>query len=122
MVYSEQSISNLNYHLISMADEIVMFVDWLPTLMTLLGEPVPKQPLDGMDISPVLLGKGKLPERSIFFHFPIYLQAYNARRDDGRDPLFRTRPGSVIRKGNWKQIYGAYDYVGIKRACHAMGL
>ena len=33
---------------------------------------------------------------------PIYLQAYNTRKDDGRDPLFRTRPGSIIRKGNWK--------------------
>ena len=58
--------------------------------------------LDGVDFSSVLLKGGPFPSRSIYFHFPIYLQAYNPLRDDGRDPLFRTRPGSVIRKGNWK--------------------
>jgi len=83
-------------------DAVVTFVDWLPTLMTLLWQPLPDRPLDGIDFSPILLGTGKLEERSLFFHFPIYLQAYNPKRDDGRDPLFRTRPGSVMRKGNWK--------------------
>lgn len=40
--------------------------------------------------------------RPLFFHFPFYLQAYEVGGDDGRDDLFRTRPGSVIRLGNWK--------------------
>ena len=83
-------------------DQQVTFVDWLPTLMSMLGHALPNKPMDGIDFSSVLFGKGKLPERSLFFHFPIYLQAYNPLRDDGRDPLFRTRPGSVIRRGNWK--------------------
>src|SRR5690606_24694560 len=43
-----------------------------------------------------------LPERPLFWHFPIYLQAYNPKEDGGRDPLFRTRPGSVVRQGKWK--------------------
>lgn len=81
---------------------VTTFVDWFPTLASLLGENRPANALDGIDLSPVLLGTGALEERSLFFHFPIYLQAYNTRTDDGRDPLFRTRPGSVIRKGNWK--------------------
>ena len=41
-------------------------------------------------------------ERDIFYHFPIYLEAYNKIEDHGRDPLFRTRPGSVIISGEWK--------------------
>ena len=40
--------------------------------------------------------------RDLFFHFPIYLEAYNKLEDQGRDPLFRTRPGSVIISGKWK--------------------
>ena len=31
-------------------------------------------------------------KRDIFYHFPIYLEAYNKIEDHGRDPLFRTRP------------------------------
>lgn len=83
-------------------DAVVTFVDWLPTLIKLLDHSLPDQPLDGIDFSSVLLNQEPFPSRSIYFHFPIYLQAYNPLRDDGRDPLFRTRPGSVIRKGNWK--------------------
>jgi arylsulfatase A-like enzyme len=86
----------------SKTDAPVTFIDWMPTLASLLGAKLPNQPLDGIDFSPVLLGTGKLPERTLYFHFPIYLQAYNPNRDDGRDPLFRTRPGSIIRKGDWK--------------------
>lgn len=84
------------------SDAQVTFVDWMPTFATLLGASLPNQPLDGIDFSPVLLGKGKMPERSLYFHFPIYLQTYHPNKDDGRDPLFRTRPGSIIRKGDWK--------------------
>ena len=38
----------------------------------------------------------------MYFHFPIYLEPYNVHLDSGSDPLFRTRPGSVIIKDNWK--------------------
>ncbi len=81
---------------------VTTFVDWFPTLANLLGQERPAAALDGIDFSSALLGTGDIEERSLILHFPIYLQAYNTRKDDGRDPLFRTRPGSIIRKGNWK--------------------
>ena len=38
------------------------------------------------------------------WHFPAYLQAYNGLKEDSRDPDFRTRPVSVIRKDEWKLL------------------
>ena len=38
----------------------------------------------------------------MFWHFPIYLQSVNPEKEQARDSLFRTRPGSAMRKGNWK--------------------
>ena len=57
--------------------------------------------LDGVSLK----NQFKIPSkinRDLFFHFPIYLEAYNKFEDQGRDPLFRTRPGSVIISGKWK--------------------
>lgn len=48
---------------------------------------------------PLLTQTGKLKKRPLFWHFPIYLE--NGSRET-RDPVFRTRPGSVIRFGDWK--------------------
>ena len=85
-------------------EDPVINLDIYPTLMeTIVKESF--EDLDGLSLWPLLSGKGKLPERAIYFHFPVYLQAYRAGHDDGRDPLFRTRPGSVIRKGDWKLHY-----------------
>ena len=57
--------------------------------------------LDGVDLNPIFQEE-KIEERALYFHFPIYLEAYNVQKDDGYDPIFRTRPGSVIIKDNWK--------------------
>ena len=57
--------------------------------------------MDGISLFRTIEGDS-LIERTLFWHFPIYLQAYNGEKDQARDPLFRTRPGSVIRKGKWK--------------------
>ena len=46
-----------------------------------------------------------------FYHFPIYLQAYNVQEDNGTDPLFRTRPGSVIIKDNYRDNNENIDYL-----------
>ena len=55
------------------------------------------------DFFPCSLKKGKFPKnRSLYWHFPIYLQNYAGEEDQSRDAKFRTRPGSVIRKGKWK--------------------
>ncbi|WKN44667.1 sulfatase [Tunicatimonas pelagia] len=77
-------------------------LDFYPTFQSILNvQSEEEQPLDGVDITPLLLGK-EITERPLFWHFPIYLQAYHPTEDGGRDPLFRTRPGSVVRLGEWK--------------------
>ncbi|MBU3011329.1 sulfatase [Polaribacter vadi] len=76
-------------------------LDFYPTFMDVLNVKMPKKVLDGISILPILKG-GKIKKRSLFYHFPIYLQAYNAKTDQARDPFFRTRPGSVIIDGDWK--------------------
>jgi len=93
-------------------EDPVIHLDFYPTLMELIGTK-PSVDLDGQSLWPLLSGKEELPERPLFFHFPVYLQAYRAGYDDGRDPLFRTRPGSVIRKGGWKLHY-YYEDEGVE--------
>lgn len=76
-------------------------LDFYPTFQNVIGAKRVSPMLDGVDITPLLEGND-IPERTLYWHFPIYLQAYNPAEDEGRDPLFRTRPGSVIRSGSWK--------------------
>jgi arylsulfatase A-like enzyme len=76
-------------------------LDFYPTLQNIT-QPNKKAPLlDGIDLSPLYKG-ALLENRDLFYHFPIYLQNYSKNNDGSRDPLFRTRPGSVIISGNWK--------------------
>jgi len=82
----------------------VINADFYPTLVNLAKAELPNQVLDGVDLSGYLLGKGNIAERDLFWHFPVYLQAHHASTDQGQDPLFRTRPGSAIRSGDWKLI------------------
>lgn len=80
-------------------------LDFYPTFLEVVGIKKPANKiLDGKSILPVLTGKDTLEERPLFWHFPIYLQAYLKEGDPTQDPLFRTRPGSSIRLGNWKLI------------------
>ncbi len=90
----------------------VTHLDLFPTLMEITGgypgagtPDAEKLNLDGISLVPLLLRKEEGMERSLFWHFPVYLQAYNAAQNENRDSLFRTRPGSVIRKGEWKLHY-----------------
>ena len=59
-------------------------------------------PLDGISLLPHLTKNRKIQERALFWHFPIYLEAYVSEDYETRDSLFRTRPGSVVRMGDWK--------------------
>ena len=78
-------------------------LDFFPTILQLLDIPVPQgKLLDGQDLAAVIAEDGQLKKRDLFWHFPIYLEAYSRGKDESRDPLFRTRPGSVIRSGRWK--------------------
>jgi arylsulfatase A-like enzyme len=77
-------------------------VDFYPTFAAIIGSKKMPTRLDGVDLSSLLLDGRAIADRALYWHFPIYLQAYSEASDQGRDPLFRTRPGSVIRKGKWK--------------------
>lgn len=85
----------------TVSDVPVVNLDFYPTFAELLNISEINDPLDGTSLLPLLEGK-TLDKRPLIWHFPIYLQAYNGEKDDARDPLFRTRPGSVIRSGDWK--------------------
>jgi arylsulfatase A-like enzyme len=78
-------------------------VDIYPTLCDLAGAPLPKQQaLDGVSLVPLFKGEAtSLGNRALYWHFPAYLQAYQVF-DEQRDPLFRSRPCSIIRQGDWK--------------------
>lgn len=84
----------------STCDVPVINVDFYPTFLAAAGaEPSPSSPLDGASLLPLLQGKPALERTAIFWHFPGYLNGPVPR---GRDPVFRTRPVSVVRKGDWK--------------------
>jgi arylsulfatase A-like enzyme len=75
-------------------------VDLFPTFLAAAGVEVPDgKILDGESLLPLFADGGTLEREAIFWHFPGYLDRPVLR---GRDPLFRTRPVSVIRKGDWK--------------------
>ena len=86
-------------------DEPIIGVDLYPTFCDMVGTKLPEdQPQDGLSLVPLLKGDvGSLPERALFWHFPAYLQAGGAVEGvESRDPLFRSRPCSIIRQGDWK--------------------
>ena len=76
-------------------------IDLLPTFAA-LGKAKAPEKLDGVDLSPIFQGN-PIPERSLFWHFPAYLQGYG--KDLG-SPFehFRTTPCGVVRHGEWKLI------------------
>lgn len=78
----------------------INLVDLFPTFLAAAGVAVPEgKTLDGESLLPLLKQDGSLKRKAIFWHFPGYLNSAVTR---GRDPVFRTRPVSVIRKGDWK--------------------
>ncbi len=77
-------------------------LDFYPTLLEVAGISKPTgKTLDGSSILPLLTGVGTVQQRPLYWHFPIYLQTGNS---ETQDILFRTRPGSAIRSGDWKLI------------------
>lgn len=90
----------------------VIGVDIFPTLAEISGAPIaPMQPCDGVSVLPLLKG-GKIKERSIFWHFPLYLTGNYGKclTVYGTELVhWRAVPSSVIMKGDWKLIY-YYEY------------
>ncbi|MCA9116437.1 MAG: sulfatase [Planctomycetaceae bacterium] len=83
-------------------DVPVISIDLYPTFLAVAGiEPPPNHTLDGTSLVPLFAGKPRLERPGIFWHFPGYLNGPVPR---GRDPVFRTRPVSVIRDGDWKLL------------------
>ena len=90
-------------------DQPIIGVDLYPTLLEIAGAKPTDQPLDGCSLVPFAQGRTKqvCPEgRNLFWHFPAYLESTKRRNlyKEQRDPIFRTRPCGVIRKGNWKLL------------------
>ena len=95
------------------SSEPIMGVDVYPTLCEIGGASLPENQIgDGVSLVSLFksekenLNQGDQP-RTLYWHFPAYLQRYkgnNCDYDEQRDPLFRSRPCSVIRKGKWKLI------------------
>ncbi len=80
-------------------------LDFYPTLLEVAGLEKPEgKILDGKSILPLFSRDKIWEERPLFWHFPIYLQAYLKNDTTTQDPLFRTRPGSAVRLGDWKLI------------------
>src|SRR5690606_7335471 len=82
----------------------IINVDLYPTFLAAAGAEVPPgKVLDGESLMPLLRGEGQLKRAAIFWHFPGYLNTPVRRGREGDVRLgFRTRPVSVIRKGDWK--------------------
>ena len=90
----------------TICDTPITSVDFLPTFAKLAGARLPTtQPVDGVDISPVLLGK-EITERSIFWHFPLYLPGKGLTIDvpGGKKFSWRGFPSTSMRRGDWKMI------------------
>lgn len=87
----------------SRSAEPIIGVDIHPTFCEIAGVKSPAgQPRDGVSLVPFIGGKtDRVADRALFWHFPAYLQAYSVVNEQ-RDPLFRSRPCSVIRRGDWK--------------------
>jgi len=108
-------------------DVPVLNVDFYPTFLAAAGAAAPASPLDGESLLPLFQGKNELQRQSIFWHFPGYLDGPVLR---GRDPVFRTCPVSVIRKGDWKlhlyheewQLDGGREKLATNRAVELYNL
>jgi len=78
----------------------IINIDFFPTFLDLAGAKAPEaKVLDGVSLMPLFKGGRELPRGAIFWHFPGYLDNPVIR---GRDPVFRTRPVTAMRQGDWK--------------------
>lgn len=100
----------------------VINIDFYPTFLSLAqGNLRSDYELDGADITPLLFQHSEQwSSRSIFWHFPGYLDGPNP---GSRDSIFRSRPVTTIRQGDWKLLLhheewflqeGASKYEGVE--------
>ena len=86
----------------SRSKEPIIGVDLYPTLCEIAGAELPVTSRSmGSACCRSRANKTLGLTRPIYWHFPAYLQSYQVW-DEQRDPLFRSRPCGIIRKGKWK--------------------
>lgn len=86
----------------SQCDVPVQGTDFYPTLLSMANiDPPQGYGLDGEDITPLFDPTIPAPERTLYWHFPAYLEG----KGDPAGGPFRTTPASAIRKGDWKLIH-----------------
>ncbi|MFI3305270.1 MAG: sulfatase [Rikenellaceae bacterium] len=83
-------------------ESVVSQIDLYPTILDITGVSNEGLALDGTSLRGVLDGSQSLAERSLYWHFPAYLQGGSK---ESTDPIFRSRPVSVVRRGEWKLIH-----------------
>ncbi|MCY2952684.1 MAG: sulfatase [Planctomycetota bacterium] len=74
----------------TVVDDPVINTDWVPTLLELVGRPVPTG-LDGISFAGFLTGRALPPQRKFFWHFPHYTNQ-------------GSRPSGACRDGNWMMV------------------
>lgn len=89
------------------SDVPVSNIDFLPTFAEIATASIPdSKTLDGVSLVPLLKDSSAAPpERALFWHFPVYLQATGRKQNrefPEHDAFFRTRPGSAMRYQQWK--------------------
>ena len=71
----------------SITSQVMTTMDWTATILSLGGaKPEPKFPLDGIDIMPVLLGKKKEVDRTLYWR------------------IFQRKQNKALRDGKWKWL------------------
>lgn len=77
-------------------------IDFYPTFLEAAGiQKDISHTLDGVSLVP-LFKQHQVDAHPLFWHFPVYLQK---GYEECQDPLFRCRPGSALRFGDWKVIH-----------------
>jgi len=93
-------------------DVPVIGTDFYTSFLELAGAEHPDNYLlDGKSIVPLFKGEKSINRDALYWHFPAYLQAYDGLQDESRDSTFRSRPVSVIRKGDWKLLMFHEEWV-----------
>ena len=92
----------------STCDTPITSVDFMPTFSELAAAQMPMgQPVDGTSIVPLMKGKG-IVGRSIFWHYPLYLQGSGEGKVipiSGTNIMhWRSTPSGMIMKDEWKVI------------------
>ena len=94
----------------TVCDTPITSVDFMPTFAEMAGAKLPQnQPVDGKSFTGLLKGEDILKDRSIFWHFPLYLLGVDHGRVVpvfGTNELYwRATPSSMIMNGDWKLIH-----------------